>query len=210
MMLKYFLKGQLVIGFLNGDQDSTVKFFELIKENCMVYLSEEDSEDVTQEVLSEIWGKKDRILDHPCPGAYATRINKGKLIDELRKQGRRPKVVSPASPGSDIDGSVTDDSSKIGSEIRSNDRSPIDILEHNELYKLVEEIGETAKTETLKNGWIALKCVITGSSYSDIAKVKGVPESTIKSWISRFRDYLRSELLKYGWDRIELNKAMGF
>ncbi|MGQ9609683.1 MAG: RNA polymerase sigma factor [bacterium] len=211
MKLRYFLEDQLVIGFLNGDRDNTIKLFKQIKKNCMVYLSEEDSEDVAQEVLIGIQKKKDKILDPSShPGAYATDINRGKLSDELRKRGRRREEVNPAFSDSEIDGSVTDESSEIGFEIRSNDPSPIDILEHNELFKLIKKIGKTAETEALKKGWKALKYVIIGFSYSTIAEIMGVPESTIKSWINRFREYLRRELLKYGWDRHELNKAMGF
>lgn len=204
--LNFFLTDDLVLGMLNEDQKKTRELSHIIEKNCMVYLSEHDSKDVAQDVQLEIFKKKEIIQNCPFPGAYATKINKGKLIDMLRKLDRESKVICPASLGFGADSLMTDDSS----EISSNDRTQADILEHNNLYKLIEKIGKTARIASLRKGWIALKYSINGFSYSDIAKKMGVNESTVKSWIHRFRVYLRSELLKYGWDRIELNKAMGF
>ncbi len=216
MKLKFFLIDQLVIGFLNEDRDSTIRLSERIEQNCMVWLSKEDSEDVTQEVLSAIWRNGNRIRFDLNPGSYATKINKNKIIDKLREPerediGYKGQVkMDQDSPDSDADGSMTKDSGKDIERIESKDLSQARIIEHNELCRLIDKIGNNAPTKALRNGWIALKYLINEHSYFYIAVKMGVPETSIKTWINRFRKYLREELEKYGWDRIELNKAMGF
>lgn len=205
MRLKYFLTDVLVKGVFNRDTNSIKKLINTIRRNCMVCLSIQDAEDVAHEVFADIWKNRSNPKMQNHPGSYATSINRGKIIDAWRKMGNVSKVMV-----SDSEQSPEGDSSGISDGIGSCDPIQADLLEYNELFGKIIEIGNTADTEALRNGYTALNYLIDGLSYSEIAEIMGKPESTVKSWVSRYRDYLCSKLEKYGWDYEDLKKAMGF
>jgi RNA polymerase sigma factor (sigma-70 family) len=206
---------------LSGDQESAKDLHEVVSGNCLRYLKHqwhipiqyaEDAAEETElaicergEFLLKLWEKRNDPETKLRPGQYATSINRNKIVDALR-EWMKVRCGMELSP----DGSVNE------TEDAKLFEQKIDLIQNEErdeqrrLLTEVCEIGDAAPG-ALRNGWMAiLSNHFGGFSYAEIAEIMGVKESTVKSWVLRFRKYLPQELKRRGRTSKAIHEARGF
>ena len=201
MLLRILLPDPLVEGCFIGDHDSTKRLGSLIEINCLAYgFSESDSQDIAQEVLVSIWEKRDSSSMRHHPGGYAASINKGKIVDALRKKAREGKIMVHVELKSGSDGQ-SDQDGGLSTEDMRQDPMQLSTSILRELLAAISRKVDSLPSKSLRKGWIALSYKIDRDlSLEEIAKIMSTSPGTVKSWISRLRKHLLEELEKDGWD----------
>ena len=77
LRLRFYLTESLVRDMLKGDKHATMDLLSKIRENCIMYLSREDAEDVAQEILLAMYNSG------VASGRYASTICQDKIINSL-------------------------------------------------------------------------------------------------------------------------------
>jgi len=227
MRLKHYLTDSQVIGFLDGNPKCERQLTEWILENCRICLEDCISErykDVAQEISIAILNCRDNPKMQARPGSYATTINRHKIIDVLRGESRAKETL--AHDEDLFDNRVSSNSDPLERMIKKEETR-----NRKRLLKTVLDIifmsDDSSMSDTLKNGRIALTYQLRDvfGSIDNLEKdlrnrvsefirkyeemERGFSRGTIKSWVSRYRVYLRVELNKHGWGSLEL-KTLGF
>lgn len=170
----------------SGDREA---FEQLVLENqrlvfsyCLSHLpSFEDAEDIAQESFLRAFKSISKFRAEASPRSWLIAIARNLCADYYRKK----KTESFS-----IDAFIED-----GGDLSSGAPSPCEILESSErktlILRAVENLPEEFKeTFLLRERY--------GLSYSEIAKVLGIKEGTVKSRIARARGFIKSELLDSG------------
>jgi len=230
MHVKHFLSDSLIIGFLNGDPRCSEILMRMdpdnlgmIPENCRIYLERYISEgykDVAQQIPIAIWEQRDnpRMQDHP--GAFATEVNRNKIIDELRKIKRSKETLDsqlsmriekkPEAGNSWMDNQICSDPSVMDNMIEEElVKDQKELL--MKLLDMILEPDDSTLKGALRNGRIALFYRVSNNfSIDKIAKIMNAHRETVKSWIHRYVKHLCKELEKQGWNQSKIKEVRGF
>ena len=143
----------------------------------------EDAEDVTQETYLRLWRAiTDTSIE--SPKSYILRTARNLALDVIRKNSKREDtdtVIQGAEEEFEIESEDTDPAA----------RPDLAYLQKAERQAVRESINELP---TSARELIILRD-LEGLPYSEIAKVLGIPEGTIKSKLFRARERLRKIIL---------------
>lgn len=164
-----------------GDNQAFEKLFEEYQQKIYalsfsLLQNREDALDVLQEVFIKIYNKISSFNGESSLSTWIFTITKNTCYDHLRKNKRNPEEEIPEN--------VTDTSPL-----------PEDILQRKEARKAVRAALDTLPP---KYKTVLLLREYGDLSYGEIAAVMKMSEGTVKSRISRARDYLLKEILKNG------------
>ncbi len=183
----------LVANACNGDADSFGKLVE--KYESFVYRtifydikSHEDAQDLAQEVFIKAYKALASFRSDSEFSTWLYRICKNTTYDYLRKNSKSKTILlSEMSSGDDNDREyeIADESGKFDPE-----RTAIS----NETTNIVNQ-AIAALSEEHRN--IIIMREIEGYSYDEIADFLGLEEGTVKSRLSRARNALKKQLLRY-------------
>ena len=128
-------------------------------------LSDEDAEDLSQEVMIELWKSAGRFdATKASEPAFVAMITRRRLIDRIRRQNRRPTTQA------------------IVPDIHEEaDR------EHEHLENRVELAIASQALRCLrpKERYVLLLSTIQGMSHGQISDLTGIPLGTVKTYIRR-------------------------
>lgn len=148
--------------------------------------SEEDACDVTQEAFLKAYKSIKRFNGKSSFGTWVYRIAVNVCIDELRK--RKKVKLYPVAHNDNLE----ERGFKL---ITDTDELPEEKMERQEVrkqvHRAINRLGEEHRA-------IIILRDIQGKSYQEIADILGLNLGTVKSRISRARQNLKEELIKYG------------
>lgn len=164
--------------FRDGDEQALAHVYDqhgsLIYSYCVRRLGPDAARDVTQEVFVSAWRARHRFDPSRGPmRAWLMGITKNKIIDLLRKQGRRPEVAHGADVEQEsdaVDGIQTD---------RMADRMV--------LAAALAELPDRARSVVELSFYQQM-------THPEIAEATGLPLGTVKSDIRRSLLKLRRQL----------------
>lgn len=144
----------------------------------------EDAEDIAQETYLRLWRSLPDYKGESSAKYYILKIARNLAIDLIRKKSKRDEADTVILTS---DGEFEPDIVDTDPESRP-DEAYIRMLKSETLRKCLDELPNSARE------LIVLRDV-NGLSYSEIAKMLGVPEGTVKSKLFRARDRLRQIIL---------------
>ncbi len=147
--------------------------------------SYEDANDLTQEVLIRIYKSLKSFKEQSSFLTWVYRITTNVCLDELRKR-KKQRVIS-------LDEDIKVEDGEMKRQIESEELSPEEVAENNELSKLVKEAIEELSDE---HRLVIVLRDMQGFSYEEIANYLKCPEGTVKSRINRARMALKNILGK--------------
>lgn len=139
----------------------------------------EDAEDLSQEVFLRVYRDIHKFRGESKLSTWIGSIAYNAATDHLRKRGRKHKVMV------ENDAMIPD--------IQTDDiPTPLDELTREDTKKMIHAIIEKMPVQ--------FRTVITlyhleQFSYTEIAEVTGMPEGTVKSYISRGRAFIKEKLI---------------
>ncbi|MEL7059239.1 MAG: sigma-70 family RNA polymerase sigma factor [Acidobacteriota bacterium] len=128
-------------------------------------LTQEDAEDVVQEVFIDLWKSASRYdPTKASETAFVAMITRRRLIDRLRREQRRPSTQTMIPEVHDVSGS-----------------------EHTHLENVVEVALASKALSQLKpkEQRVVLLSTYHGMSHGQIADYTGIPLGTVKTYIRR-------------------------
>lgn len=146
----------------------------------------EDAADLTQEAFVKVWKNLDTFQFDAAFSTWLYRLASNCCLDFLRSRKRRPTVSLTME---------TDEEDEQTAELPDDSPTPEEAAivreERETLYLAMQSIDdEQRQILTLR--------VVNDLSYSDIARVLGIREGTVKSRLSRARESLRKKLTEIG------------
>jgi len=139
----------------------------------------EDAEDLSQEVFLRVYRDIHKFRGESKLSTWIGSIAYNAATDYLRKRGRKQKVMV--------------DYNDIIPDIRTDDiATPLEELSREDTKKMIHVIIERMPVQ--------FRTVITlyhleQFSYAEITEVTGMPEGTVKSYISRGRTFIKEKLV---------------
>jgi len=139
----------------------------------------EDAEDLSQEVFLRVYRDIHKFRGESKLSTWIGSIAYNAATDYLRKRGRKQKVMV--------------DYNDIIPDIRTDDiATPLEELSREDTKKMIHVIIERMPVQ--------FRTVITlyhleQFSYAEITEVTGMPEGTVKSYISRGRAFIKEKLV---------------
>jgi RNA polymerase sigma-70 factor (ECF subfamily) len=138
----------------------------------------EDAEDICQDVFLQVFRNIGNFKGESKVSTWIASIAWNRSIDFLRKKGREKLVLTdrlaPATEGMTL--------STAGEKM---DRQHLKKMVHSVIGRL------PVQYRTLITLYHLEHC-----QYREIAEITGMPEGTVKSYLSRARDLIREEMLK--------------
>lgn len=144
----------------------------------------EDASDIAQEALIKAYQSIGRFRGDSSFGTWVGRITANKCLDELR---RRQKVKMTS-----LDAEVELDEGNVKKEIASEIDTPEDYAIKQETVEYVHEMIGQMKDEYRI---VLVLRELEGHSYDEIASMLSCSLGTVKSRISRAREYLKERIL---------------
>lgn len=144
----------------------------------------DDAGDLTQEVFIRVFKSIKSFKEQSSFSTWLYRITTNVCLDELRKR-KNKKVIS-------LDEELKLDDSEVKRQIESDDPSPEETAEKEELKKIIKK---AINDLTEEHRVVIVLRDIQGFSYEEISRIINCPEGTVKSRINRARQALK-ELLK--------------
>ena len=97
-----------------GNRDAFAQFYKthLNKLFRYVYLftkSKEESEEILQEIFIKIWENREKLTNVDCADSYLLQIAKNRVIDKVRNQQFRQRVLSQIRRSKEVSNSSTAD-----------------------------------------------------------------------------------------------------
>ena len=143
----------------------------------------EDAEDVTQETYLRLWRAiTDTSIE--SPRSYILRTARNLALDVIRKNSKREDadtVVQYADEEFEIESEDTDPAAR-------PDLAYLQKMESQAVRESINELPTSARELIILRD-------LEGLPYSEIAKVLGIPEGTLKSKLFRARERLRKTIL---------------
>lgn len=172
----------------NGDVEAFEKLVENYQKKAFniayrIIGNYDDANDLVQDAFFRVFKSIKNFKEQSSFSTWIYKIVTNVSLDELRK--RKNKIMVS------IDEEIGLDDNKIKRQIQSDDPLPEEIVERNEIRKIVgeaiEELSHVHKTVIVLRD-------IQGFSYEEISHILKCPEGTIKSRINRARLALRDIL----------------
>lgn len=149
----------------------------------------EDARDISQEVLIKAYRNIANFDERSSFSTWIYRITVNTCIDEMRKRKGKQNLS--------LDNEFEDDEGTWKREIADDGDTPEESLmrkeEQSEILMALETISEDYKTVFILRD-------IRGLSYEEIAEITGLALGTVKSRISRARNYIKQEIYRI-WER---------
>lgn len=146
----------------------------------------EDAADLTQEAFVKVWKSLDTFQFDAAFSTWLYRLASNCCLDFLRSKKRRP-TVSLTMETEEEDEQTLD----VSDDAPTPEEAAISKEERETLRLAMQSIdAEQRQILTLR--------VVNDLSYSDIARVLGIREGTVKSRLSRARESLRKKLAEIG------------
>jgi RNA polymerase sigma-70 factor, ECF subfamily len=149
--------------------------------------SQEEAEDVVQEVFIKLWNMGDRLAQYKSIDALATTMTKNYSIDLLRKQKHRISGI--------------DDSAEYHNRTSP---SPYEEMENREsaeiLHMIIDDLPGSYKDV------IRLRD-IEGATFEEIAEKTDQNINTLRVTLSRARKFIREKYNKYQYERRGIEKT---
>lgn len=143
----------------------------------------EDAKDISQEVFIKAYRNITSFDERSTFSTWIYRITVNTCIDEMRKRKGKQKLF--------LDNEFENEEGTVKQEIPSHCDTPEETLirkeEKNEILLALQEISEDYRTVFILRD-------IRGLSYDEIAEITGLALGTVKSRISRARNYLKKEI----------------
>lgn len=150
----------------------------------------EDAADLTQEAFVKVWKSLDTFQFDAAFSTWLYRLASNCCLDFLRSRKRRP-TVSLTMETEEEDEQTVD----VSDDAPTPEEAAISKEEREELRLAMQSLdAEQRQILTLR--------VVNDLSYSDIARVLGLREGTVKSRLSRARESLRKKLTEIGNKRL--------
>lgn len=155
--------------------------------------NESDAEDLTQECFHLAYRKFHQFEAGTNCKAWLFRIVRNAYVDRLRRKSREPRtseltdnLVSTADPESESSRKMWQDLARNGTQ------PPLEIF-GDEINRHLNELPTEFRLAVIL-------CDVEHFSYSEIGELLGCPVGTVRSRISRARNYLKEKLYDYARD----------
>ncbi|NCC15576.1 MAG: sigma-70 family RNA polymerase sigma factor [Clostridia bacterium] len=149
----------------------------------------EDARDISQEVLIKAFRNIANFDERSSFSTWLYRITVNTCIDEMRKRKGKQSLS--------LDNELEDDEGTWKREIADDGDTPEESLmrkeEKSELLMALETISQDYKTVFILRD-------MRGLTYEEIADITGLALGTVKSRISRARNYIKQEIYRM-WER---------
>jgi RNA polymerase sigma factor (sigma-70 family) len=173
-----------------GDRTAFARLYErtsahLLGQILRINRNRAASEDVLQEVYINVWraaGGFDPRLSQPM--TWLASIARNRAIDSLRRAQARPATVSTQAGG--IDG---DDEHDLLQDFASGDAGPLELLERSADAQALRHCVGGLSAEQQQSVALAF---YQGLSYAEVAQHLAQPLGTVKSWVRRGLQSLKS------------------
>ena len=154
MRVRFFLEDSLVVGYFSGDPAATQKLSRLVYLNCRGWgFSHHDALDIQQEVLASIWEKQDTPGMKHHPGSYSTRINKGKIIDALRRKNGKIQICTESELSSEESATWT------MADVGYDPELPESVCQQELLAEISRKV-DSLPSDALQKGWMAISHMV--------------------------------------------------
>jgi RNA polymerase sigma factor (sigma-70 family) len=141
----------------------------------------EEAEDVVQEVFLKMWMMKDKLDLYKDPAGLAVTITKNNCIDRIRKLKH-----------------IDNEEYASGLQVADSEPTPFQQLEKNETTAIISKI--IGKLPQSYREIIQMR-EIDGLSYEEIAMKNNMNINTLRVSISRARQMIREDYLKYNYEQ---------
>ncbi len=153
---------ELIHRIANGDEEALKRLIKLYKDRVFLYVygllqNYEDSEEVTVETFYQIWRSARNFKGYSKVSTWIFGIARNLVMKTLRRKKRELLVFSLE----DREDSVSDEE--------------VSLPEHAEILKMALEKLSPAQREVMHLAFYE------ELPYSEIAKIMGIPESTVKT-----------------------------
>lgn len=149
----------------------------------------EDAKDISQEVWVKAYRSIANFDERSAFSTWIYRIAVNTCIDEMRKRKGKQSIS--------LDNELEDEDGTWKYQVADDGDTPEESLLRkeikNEIITALETISEDYKTVFVLRD-------IQGLSYDEIAEITGLALGTVKSRISRARNYIKEEIFKI-WER---------
>lgn len=185
---------QLLAKVAGGDRQAFTQLYTHHLDNLFRYIflvtkSKEETEEILQEVFIKIWENRARLTTIDSFENYVFRCAKNKLLDTVRRQQVRERVLSEIKRSKAVSAHTTSDQSA-----------------YKEYYMLVQQAIEQLPT---KRKLIFRLNIENGYSQEEIARHLKISDSVVKKQIYKASYFVRSYLVKHGEISMSLLAALG-
>jgi len=174
----------LFAGIANSDGKSFTilfnRYFDQLKWNAIKMLKSEFwAEEIIQDVFTQLWSNRQRLIDIESPAAYLFRITANRCLDRIRRQSQEVKaqyLLNQTHP--DEQGNLQQNSYDI---------------------RLIETMINEAIQQLPEKGRQVFELQRTGNfSYQEIADQLGISKNTVRNHMVKSLHFIRVYLAEKG------------
>lgn len=147
----------------------------------------EDASDLAQEAFIKAYQSIGSFRQEAGFGTWIGRITANKCLDELRRRKRQPH--------SSLDEELELEDHQVKLQLKDPNPSPLEETERKETAAYLQNLINELKPEYKE---VILLREFEGLSYEEIAQILNCSLGTIKSRISRARNYLKERIIQEG------------
>ena len=166
-----------------GDRQAFTQLYKAHLNNCYNYIflftkSKEETEEILQEVFVKIWEGREKLANVQSFKNYLLKSAKNKLLDHVRKEQIRHRVLTEIKRNNSIVQENTNDD-----------------FAYREYYRIVQDAIEKLPP---KRKLIFRLNTENGLSHNEIAVQLNISKSVVKNQLYKAYDFVRQYLSKHG------------
>lgn len=176
-------ENELLLQVATGDRGAFTKLYSQYLDAAFHYVylftkSKDDTEEILQEVFVKIWENREKLGEIQSFKNYLFKAAKNRVLDEVRKEQVRYRVLTEIKRGRNVD-----------------DKSTEDTLAYKDYYRVVQQAIEKLPP---KRKLIFRLNTENGLSHDEIAAQLGVSKSMVKNQLYKAYDFVRHYLSQHG------------
>lgn len=166
-----------------GDRQAFTQLYKAYLNNSYNYIylftkSREETEEILQEVFVKIWESREKLAEVQSFKNYLFKSAKNKLLDQIRKEQIRHRVLTEIKRNKSIVQETTNDD-----------------FAYREYYRIVQEAIEKLPP---KRKLIFRLNTENSLSHDEIAEQLNISKSVVKNQLYKAYDFVRQYLFKHG------------
>jgi RNA polymerase sigma-70 factor (family 1) len=176
-------ENDLLLQASTGDRQAFTQLYKAYLNNCYNYIflftkSQEETGEILQEVFVKIWEGREKLANVQSFKNYLLKSAKNKLLDHVRKEQIRHRVLTEIKRNNSIVQETTNDD-----------------FAYREYYRIVQQAIEKLPP---KRKLIFRLNTENGLSHNEIAEQLNISKSVVKNQLYKACDFVRQYLSKHG------------
>jgi RNA polymerase sigma-70 factor (family 1) len=172
----------LLLQASTGDRQAFTQLYKACLNNCYNYIflftkSQDETEEILQEVFIKIWESREKLANVQSFKNYLLTSAKNKLLDHVRKEQVRHRVLTEIKRNNSIVQETTNDD-----------------FAYREYYRIVQQAIEKLPP---KHKLIFRLNTENGLSHNEIAEQLNISKSVVKNQLYKACDFVRQYLSKH-------------